>query len=107
MERRRFRRPRLRLNVRASIDRKPVGHVLNLTDEGLCLTGRGAPPLDSQSLLLQLPLSLSGHRELTVLAEPRWHDYLPNGHWRGGFKLQVDESTAAALTTLASRYGDN
>jgi hypothetical protein len=41
------------------------------------------------------------------MAEPRWHDYLPNGHWRGGFKLQSDAKTAAALTTLASRYGDN
>jgi hypothetical protein len=41
------------------------------------------------------------------MAEHRWHDYLPNGHWRGGFKLLADENTAAALTTLASRYGDN
>ena len=107
MERRRFRRPRLRLNVRASIDRKPVGHILNLTDEGLCLTGRGTPPQGSQSLLLQLPLALSGHRVLSVMAEQRWHDYLPNGHWRGGFKILADANTAAGLTTLASRYGDN
>ena len=107
MERRRFRRPRLRLNVQASIHRQPVGHVLNLTDEGLCLTGRGTPPQGCQPLLLQLPLTLSGCRELTVMAEPRWHDYLPNGHWRGGFKLQSDAKTAAALTPLASRYGDN
>ena len=106
MERRRFRRPRLRLNVRASSNNQPVGHVLNLTDEGLCLTGKGSPPGTIRPLQLSLPLPLGGLRELTVTAEPLWHDYLPNGHWRGGFRLQTDNETAALLTTLASRYGE-
>lgn len=107
MERRRFRRPRLRLNVRASINQQQLGHVLNLTDQGVCLTGRGAPPQQTQSLQLELPVNLGGTRALTVLAEPCWHDYLPNGHWRGGFRLQSDHDTAALLSTLASRYGDH
>ncbi len=106
MERRRFRRPRLRLNVKACIGSQPIGHVLDLTDEGICLTGRGVPPSQMQSLRLDLPIPLYGQREVAVMATPCWHDYLPNGHWRGGFHLDVDDHAASILTTLAGRYGD-
>ena len=83
MERRRFRRPRLSLNVQACSNDHAVGHVLNLTDEGVCLTGRGAPPAEPFPLKFELPLPVYGQREIHVLAEPRWHDYLSNGHWQG------------------------
>ena len=106
MERRRFRRPRLSLNVQACSNDHAVGHVLNLTDEGVCLTGRGAPPAEPFPLKFERPLPVYGQREIHVLAEPRWHDYLSNGHWRGGFYLQADNDAIALLTTLAGRYGD-
>jgi hypothetical protein len=106
MERRRFSRPRLRVNVQACTDQRPIGHILNITDQGVCLVGKGMPPKTLQSLVLKLPFKLSGLLELHVEAEPLWHRYLDNGHWRSGFRLTMDDDTAIILTTLVSRYGE-
>jgi hypothetical protein len=57
-------------------------------------------------MVLMLPFNLSGQRELHVSAEPLWHNYLDNGHWRGGFRLATDEQTATMLSKLVSRYGE-
>lgn len=107
MERRRFSRPTMRLNVRASGQVGPIGHLLNVTDTGACLSGKGVPPTETTTLELSLPVPLAGHRSLSVTAEPRWHDYLPNGHWRCGMHFHADQETAEVLTLLASRYGES
>ena len=106
MARRRFSRPRLRVNVRVCADQRPIGHILNITDQGVCLAGKGVPPQTLQEMVLMLPFNLSGQRELHVSAEPLWHNYLDNGHWRGGFRLATDEQTATMLSKLVSRYGE-
>ena len=106
MERRRFSRPRLRVNVRVCADQRPIGHILNITDQGVCLAGKGVPPQTLQEMVLMLPFNLSGQRELHVSAEPLWHNYLDNGHWRGGFRLATDEQPATMLSKLVSRYGE-
>ena len=106
MERRRFSRPRLRVNVQVCAGHRPIGHILNITDQGVCLAGKGVPPQTLQSMVLKLPFNLSGLRELRVDAEPLWHSYMDNGHWRGGFRLTTDENTATMLSTLVSRYGE-
>ena len=106
MERRRFSRPRLRVNVRVCAAQRPIGHILNITDQGVCLAGKGVPPRTLQEMVLMLPFSRSGQRELHVSAEPLWHNCLDNGHWRGGFRLATDEQTATMLSKLVSRYGE-
>ncbi|MDX1804993.1 MAG: PilZ domain-containing protein [Alcanivorax sp.] len=107
MERRRFTRPRLRINVRAHTNQQVFGHVRDITDEGLCLSGKGQAPTRARTLILDFPWPLEGQRQISVPVQPCWHQYDGHGHWRAGFRLQADEKTALALARLASRYGDD
>ena len=105
MNKRSFSRSAMSINIHASHGSESLGHVLDLTERGLCLGGVGMAPTSPLPLTLRLPWPVNGVKELHMQADPRWYSYANDGHWRAGLRIHGDEQTALTLAALAAKYG--
>lgn len=110
MQQQRSHRDHLRANV-AVMDmatQARLGHLLDLTPEGLGVSGRGREPAPSiQRLRLELPVRIHQHRALELGVDYRWLQHVAGGRWHAGFRItSVADGDLEILEHLMTWYAD-
>ena len=110
MQQLRSHRDHLRANVGVTDTATGVrlGHLLDLTPEGLGVSGRyPAPEASVQRLRLELPVRIRQHRALELGVDFRWLGHVPGGRWHAGFRItSVAEGDLEILEHLMTWYAD-
>lgn len=85
-----------------------LGHLLDLTPEGLGVSGRGHEPEPSiQRLRLELPVRIRGHRALELGVDYRWLQHLAGARWHAGFRITtVTDGDLEILEHLMTWYAN-
>lgn len=105
-EKRVYARPQLIMNVRVSDGDRLLGHIVDLNERGMCLSGKGDLPFGPVQLTLTLPWAVRGKRELVVKATPRWHAFRQNGNWRMGFSFEADDEARTVINNVCAQFND-
>lgn len=108
MQQLRSHRDHLRANV-GVIDmdtQARLGHLLDLTPEGLGVSGRGGEPESSiQRLRLELPVRIRGQSALELGVDYRWLQHVASGRWHAGFRItSVADGDLEILEHLMTWY---
>src|SRR5690554_7758637 len=78
----RSKRDSLNINVRVCEpgSTQPCGHIIDLSMNGLSISGRGTPlPVELSTLQLLLPWPMHGFEQITLQVEQRWLEFTDAG----------------------------
>mgnify|MGYP000270535428 FL=1 len=85
-----------------------LGHLLDLTPEGLGVSGRyPEPEAWIRRLRLDLPVRIRQHRALELGVDFRWLGHVPGGRWHAGFRItSVADEDLEILEQLMTWYAE-
>jgi hypothetical protein len=106
----RSKRDTLNVNVRVREPggNTPFGHLIDLSMNGLSVSGQGAPvSADLHTIELLLPWVMHGFEVVPLEVERRWLDYTDAGRWHAGYQiLHCPEGAVLTLEHLAASFTD-
>ena len=90
--------------------KRQIGHLVDITTEGIMLISEEPVPIDRHySLNMQLPGNITGREEINFQARCLWcrKDFNPDFHV-AGYKIEkISSQEVKTITALISQYGFN
>jgi len=107
----RSKRDSLNINVRVCEpgSTQPCGHIIDLSMNGLSISGRGTPlPVELSTLQLLLPWPMHGFEQITLQVEQRWLEFTDAGRWHAGYQiLHYPENSLPIMDYLSASFADH